>query len=356
MMSPRTLLGLPAYLYGVGCMFWCFQLGCLTGFIKWWQFSPARNDIVAAVRFLKWAFKYRVLKLGSNEVYSGKCMYLANHRSWGDFFVDMYVTGCRGVPLSRRAVGAAFPAFTTSLMALRSILLFNRLGVKDTEKFNRWLDTELAKGGPQTNLLVYPEGKRSQQTASLPLKRGMLRYAFTRKLPVQVVVTAYKEEILNERRMWTHFGRTLVTGCSEVLESSRFDDFEEFAAAVQRLWDAQWEAVFAAPRHGLPVMPEPAGPAGNYSPATCAKQTASLAFWMAVLVGGTRLMLRALAAVAAWLPGGRYLVWALVLYSVASLAAAALLPPPAARHSSTGASGAAVAGGAGGSAEARKES
>lgn len=139
------------------------------------------------VRFLKWAFKYRVLKLGSNEVYSGKCMYLvslfrrvwrsrllfllrnastsrwaerthqrlhkqdvllitgdalpasppqANHRSWGDFFVDMYVTGCRGVPLSRRAVGAAFPAFTTSLMALRSILLFNRLGVKDTEV--RW--------------------------------------------------------------------------------------------------------------------------------------------------------------------------------------------------------------------------
>lgn len=38
---------------------------------------------------------------------------------------------------------------------------------------------------------------------------------------------------------------------AEVLESSRFDDFEEFAAAVQRLWDAQWEAVFAAPRHGM---------------------------------------------------------------------------------------------------------
>ena len=145
-----------------------------------------------------------------------------------------------------------------------------RFAVTCLQKFNRWLDTELAKGGPQTNLLVYPEGKRSQQTASLPLKRGMLRYAFTRKLPVQVgclradcawgslccwpcrvagrsthpampctgpapacchtsvpantmvlflaggqvVVTAYKEEILNERRMWTHFGRTLVTGCS----------------------------------------------------------------------------------------------------------------------------------------------
>ena len=36
------------------------------------------------------------------------------------------------------------------------------------------------------SLLLYPEGTRSQRQASLPLKRGMLRYAHTRKLPVQV--------------------------------------------------------------------------------------------------------------------------------------------------------------------------
>jgi len=53
------------------------------------------------------------------------------------------------------------------------------------QKFNRWLDAELAEG-PQNSLLVYPEGKRSQKDESLPLKRGMLRYAFTRRLPVQV--------------------------------------------------------------------------------------------------------------------------------------------------------------------------
>lgn len=47
-----------------------------------------------------------------------------------------YATGVRAVPLSRMAVGAAFPAFTTSLLAVKSILLFNRAGIKDTEA--RW--------------------------------------------------------------------------------------------------------------------------------------------------------------------------------------------------------------------------
>lgn len=57
----------------------------------------------------------------------------ANHRGWSDFFVDMYAVGARALPLSRRAVGAAFPAFTSSLLACKSILLFNRAGVWDTE-------------------------------------------------------------------------------------------------------------------------------------------------------------------------------------------------------------------------------
>lgn len=76
-----------------------------------------------------------MLRLGNNSAYHGKCMYLvswpvhplpwacrasacaaprrshrdvttpqANHRGWSDFFIDMYVSGCRGVPLSRWAV------------------------------------------------------------------------------------------------------------------------------------------------------------------------------------------------------------------------------------------------------------
>lgn len=46
----------------------------------------------------------------------------------------MLASPCLGlVPLRRRAVGMAFPAFTSSLLCIRSILLFNRAGVRDTE-------------------------------------------------------------------------------------------------------------------------------------------------------------------------------------------------------------------------------
>ncbi|KAL4431179.1 hypothetical protein ABPG75_006435 [Micractinium tetrahymenae] len=325
----RALLNLPAYLAGVSVLFWCFQGAALTGFLKWWRLSGPRSDVQAVLDYLKAAFRYRALKLPGPDIAEGKVVYLFNHRGWGDFFIDMWVSGARARPLSRRAVGMAFPAFTSSLMSIKSILLFNRAGVKDTEKFNRWLDTELAEG-PQNSLLVYPEGTRSQKAQSLPLKRGMLRYAFSRKLPVQVVITAGKEEVLNERRRWAHLGRTLVTGCSEVLESAQFEDFEEFAGAVQRLWDEQWERVHAAPRSGFPPL-VPRFPELRYSAAILASESAALALWTAVLAALTYGGVRLLARLAVAGPAGRIAVVALALWTAASLAAAALLPPPKSR-------------------------
>ena len=53
------------------------------------------------------------------------------------------------------------------------------------QRFNSWLDRASLAAHSQ-NLLVYPEGTRSLRQVSLPLKRGMLRYAYTRRLPVQV--------------------------------------------------------------------------------------------------------------------------------------------------------------------------
>lgn len=337
----ESVLALPACVYGVSTLFWCFQGASLTGRIKWWRLWGPRNDVEGVLSFLKAAFGYKVLRLGPHEPHTGKCVFLVNHRSWSDFFVDMYVLGARAVPLSRRMVGIAFPAFTSSLVAVKSILLFNRQAVRDTEAFNRWLDHELAHG-PQNSLLVYPEGKRSLRSTSLPLKRGMLRYAFSRRLPVQVVITAHKEEVLSERARSVHFGRTLVTGCSEVLESSSFEDFDAFMDPVQRLWDETWERTHAAPRKGLPEL-VPSFPAMHYSFATLAKESAALLGWLAVLAAGLRINCKGLAALAAAVPpAGRVAVAGLALYAAASLAAAAWLPPRARRGRGSGGSGAAA--------------
>ena len=44
MVSLRGVLALPSYFCGVGALFWCFELATLTGFIKFWQLGPRRND------------------------------------------------------------------------------------------------------------------------------------------------------------------------------------------------------------------------------------------------------------------------------------------------------------------------
>lgn len=61
---------------------------------------------------------------------------------------------------------------------------------------------------------MYPEGHRSTLGESLPLKRGMLYYAFSRKLPVQIVIGANKEAIISEKHHTARFNQTAVVGFS----------------------------------------------------------------------------------------------------------------------------------------------
>lgn len=50
---------------------------------------------------MKWWFQVRVLKAGTQDLYRGPCVYLFNHRSWGDFIVDQYATEGRSLFMSR---------------------------------------------------------------------------------------------------------------------------------------------------------------------------------------------------------------------------------------------------------------
>jgi hypothetical protein len=61
-----------------------------------------------------------------------------------------------------------------------------------------------------------PPGHRSLKLASLPLKRGMLHFAYSRRLAVQIVITRGKEAVMSEKTMSVHWGRTLVTTYSKV--------------------------------------------------------------------------------------------------------------------------------------------
>jgi hypothetical protein len=180
-----------------------------------------------------------------------------NHRSWADLMVDQYVTEGRSMFMSRLAVIWVFPLFMSGLVAMRSVVLFKRGSIANKDKFNRWIDGLLEKS-PQSALAVYPEGHRNTYGESLPLKRGMLHYAFSRKMPVQIVIGANKEAILSEKHQTAHLGQTVAFGYSEVVRPENYDNFEDFMTQVQASWDAEWNTVFGADWEGLPEFQEPA--------------------------------------------------------------------------------------------------
>ncbi|GAB4824112.1 hypothetical protein N2152v2_011158 [Parachlorella kessleri] len=176
-----------------------------------------------------------------------------NHRSWADMLVDQYVTEGRSMFMSRWAMLAVFPPLMASMLAMRIIVMFKRGSIADKDGFNKWIDRKLAES-TQTALTVYPEGHRSTRGQSLPLKRGMLHYAFSRKMPVQVIIGLNKEAILSEKHLVARFGQTVGVGYSEAIDPAKFDSFDAFWAQVQSTWDAQWQQVFTAKLEGLPEL------------------------------------------------------------------------------------------------------
>ncbi|EFJ41206.1 hypothetical protein VOLCADRAFT_98874 [Volvox carteri f. nagariensis] len=176
----------------------------------------------------------------------------------------------------------AFPVFCTSVLILRGIVLFKRGHIADKEllksdavvvmvvmvvatvvqAFNVWLDATLRKS-TVPGLLVYPEGHRSLKPRSLPLKRGMLHFAFSRHLAVQLVITRGKEEVMSEKTCSARWGRTLVTNYSKVCAGGRwggvikptdFDSFDAFFNEIQTTWDACWQLSYHQPIAGVPRL------------------------------------------------------------------------------------------------------
>ncbi len=71
----------------------------------------------------------------------------------------------------------------------------------------------------------------------------MLHYAYSRRMPVQIVSAKNKEKIISEKQMTVHFGATIAVAHSEVIHPREYGDFEAFFSKIQATWDAMWVMV-----------------------------------------------------------------------------------------------------------------
>lgn len=166
------------------------------------------------------------------------------------------MTEGRTLFMSRWAVAYVFPLFMIPMWFVRAVLIFRRGSIADKKRFNQWIDEEWAKS-TQTALGVYPEGHRSTTGKSLPLKRGMLHYAYDRQIPVQIVIGSNKESILSEKEFVVGFGQTVTVGYSDVIYPANFENFESFMATVQGTWDKEWAEIFTTEWNDLQELPDP---------------------------------------------------------------------------------------------------
>ncbi|GIM16765.1 hypothetical protein Vretimale_19357 [Volvox reticuliferus] len=126
-------LSFPSFLFSVFVFYWSLPLFAIIYRIRFMNVSK-RNDMLDWAKALVAFFRVTVLKQGEMTLYRGaRCLYLCNHRSWADFFIDTYLTEGRAALMSRWLVYFVFPVFCTSVIILRGIVLFKRGHIANKE-------------------------------------------------------------------------------------------------------------------------------------------------------------------------------------------------------------------------------
>ena len=188
----------------------------------------------------------------------GKCVYLRNHRAWADFFLDMYLTEGRAFILSRYLVVYVFPLFAVPAMAVGAVFAFKRNKPGQHDELNKQLDDHMERFPDFSGLVVYPEGTRNIRPKALPLRRGLIKYTWSRQLDVQIIIAADKEHVLSQKRGSASFGVEIPVGYSEVISAKKYrGDFEGFFQEVVKTWDEQWDLVYDSrnDQRGAPRRP-----------------------------------------------------------------------------------------------------
>lgn len=175
----------------------------------------------------------------SQELACGRVMYLANHRSWADFMVDSVLTN-GGSYLARYGVFFGVPMSCFYGWVSGSVFFFHRQKGIDRDAFARFIETSW-NYRPATGLIVYPEGTRNLKQVSLPLKKGALEAAYKLKVPIQVIITTNKENMINERSLSVQTHTKMVVFYSRVIHPKDFDTLQAWFAAIQELWDESWK-------------------------------------------------------------------------------------------------------------------
>ena len=127
-------------------------------------------------------------------------MYVLNHTSMADLFLTDNILGPISSVLARYGVILFCPLPMIVTLFMNSVWFFKRGGRgENLEPFFQFLDRNFSFFmTARMHITWFPEGHRNNKPYVLPLKLGMLRYAYERELLVQPVVVFGIENVMSE--------------------------------------------------------------------------------------------------------------------------------------------------------------
>ena len=216
-----------------------------------WDPERATTDLI-----YRWAFQWfrpRVYKTSQSfKPWEGRAMYLCNHRTWTDFFLDRVLTGYRGYYLSRWKV-ALIPIAPLLCAIGGSCRFFYRGRSREENKKKLY---QLFDSWPKDQgMIVYPEGKRNLRLEPLELRTGCIRYAWDSILPVQVMIASGKEGLINEFQMTSRTSKGIYVCYGDPVFPEDYDDYEEFLRDVYLSWETCWDSAYHQQENSTPLDP-----------------------------------------------------------------------------------------------------
>ena len=181
------------------------------------------------------------IKVESDKISKEKCIFLLNHTSWSDFFIDTYVTHAATYLARYLVIGGILFAGLYGYLS-GNIEYFkrgkNKLEIVEKKIINN-INSSINK-----QFIAYPEGTRNKTNQIMKLRSGLARIAYKNNIPCQIIIISNKDKVMNEKKLKIKKGITCEIMASKIIYPKDFENFDDFFENIKVSWKINWNKCF----------------------------------------------------------------------------------------------------------------
>jgi 1-acyl-sn-glycerol-3-phosphate acyltransferase len=161
---------------------------------------------------------YKVSKEDLNV--SKNIMYMSNHSSISDFFIEPIVSHYNSKYISLNKMRQIFPVLGLITMLTKYCIFISGDKKKEQVVANLKKIEELRIEDTSRNLALYPEGMRRPHRpyVSEQLKRGFIYHSFENSIPIQIIHTTNKDYAIDDEKLKINNNMKLFTYYSPLVD------------------------------------------------------------------------------------------------------------------------------------------